>query len=194
MVARKPVLYKGNVSCRCPNSLQNYYQLVELAGYVGQTPEAVLDNGVNGGPLVPIRTELDLVVANCGCGTCLGDHLVQDMGTEHYVHTGQTVQVASTHRRQWHAHNSILAFDWRFFLDPKLVQNVYVPEAFGNYLMANCQKACGRYGDAPEARIGRDTGISGAFWNDAECKGDPRLSWAKRDFPALGNEAKVPML
>lgn len=174
--------------------MRNYYRLQDLADYVAETPETILDNGVNGGPLVNILSELDFVVANCDCGVCLGDHLVQDMGTQHWASDGPSMNLISTHPRQWHAHNCILAFDWRFFLDPKLVQNVYVPQSFGNEIMAHCGKACGKYGDSHEARIGRTEEISNAFWNIADCKDDRKLCWNIRDVAAPGNADRVPTL
>lgn len=196
MHVRKPILYKSSVSSSCPKKDINWYQLTELAKYIEQTPEAVLDNGVNGGPLVkyPILLPLDLLVSNCDCGSCLGDHLVQDMGTDCYEDDGPAMKLVSTHERQWHAHNCVLAFDWKFFLDPDLVENVYVPQDFGNHLMVCQQKPGYRYGCQPDAQIGRDTKISKAFWDLTQATLDPKLCWKMRDRTPLGNADMVTRL
>ena len=194
MVMRRPVLFKTNVSSRCPDSLTKYYRLKDLSEYIGESSERILDNCVNGGNLIHVLSEFNLVIANCDCGNCLGDHLVQDMGTIHWISDGPTMKIESIHPRQWHAHNCILAFDWRFFLDPKIVENVYIPQSFGDELMRRSGKIAGRYGDSPEARIGRSEEISSAFWNIADSKDDPKLCWDTCDVPALGNANRVPVL
>lgn len=198
MVKRRPVLFKASISNRLPDCRRCFYHLEELGSYIGESPESILDSGVNGGPLVNQLSPLDLLIANCDCGTCLGDHLVQDMGTRHWVPdpqtNGQTCIEKSTHPRQWHAHNCILAFSWRFFLDPKILENLYVPQTFGDQVMAKAGKVSGRHGDPPEARIARTDELSNAFWNIAAAKDDATLCWSIRDVAALGNADRVPVL